>query len=90
LQPSLEGWRSLEFISWWVRDQARGGTNIQLRPFALPPIAGKNLQLGQTLRFHIDLFGLAKGDDLTPVLTAVQKLADDLKDTMKMYESVLK
>src|SRR5689334_20338068 len=43
LKPSAEGWRSLEFISWWVRDEARGGTNIQLRPFALPPTAGQTV-----------------------------------------------
>jgi hypothetical protein len=89
LRPSSAGWRSLEFISWWVRDQARGGTNIQLRPFGLPPIAGKTVQLGHTLRFHIDLFCVAKGDDLSPVLALVQKLADDLVDTMRMYQNVL-
>jgi len=90
LRPSPESWRSLEFIAWWVRDQARGGINIQLRPFALPPVVGQNIQFGHTLRFHIDLFCIAKGDDLAPVLATVQMLADDLKDTMEMYESVLR
>ena len=90
LRPSPEGWRSLEFISWWVRDQARGGTDIQLRPFALPPVAGETVQLGHTLRFRIELFCIARGDDLASVLAAVQKLADDLRDKMKMYQSVLK
>jgi hypothetical protein len=89
LRPAPEGWRSLEFISWWVRDQARGGVDIQLRPFALPPVVGETVQLGHTLRFHIDLFCIAKGDDLAPVLATVQRLADDLRDTMKMYQSVL-
>lgn len=89
LPPSPEGWRSLEFIAWWVRDQARGGTDVQLRPFALPPVVGQTVQLGHTLRFHIDLFCIARGDDLAPVLATVQKLADDLRDTIKIYQSVL-
>lgn len=89
LQSSPEGWRSLEFISWWVRDQARAGRNVQLRPFALPPVAGHTVQLGHTLRFHIDLFCIAKGDDLSPVLAAVQELADDLTSSMQMYQRVL-
>src|SRR4051794_32915047 len=89
LRPSPEGWRSLEFISWWVRDQARGGIDIQLRPFALPPVVGQAVQLGHTLRFHIDLFCIARGDDLVPLLAAVQGLANDLTYTMKMYQSVL-
>lgn len=89
LKASATGWRSLEFISWWVRDQARGGTNIQLRPFALPPMAGQTVQLGHTLRFHIDLFCVANGKDLSPVLAAVQELADDLEAAMRIYQKVL-
>src|SRR4051794_37795562 len=54
--PSPVGWRSLEFVAWFVRDQARGGKSIQLRPFALPPMAGDQVQLGHTLKWHIDLF----------------------------------
>ncbi|WCR28742.1 hypothetical protein L3476_08440 [Paenibacillus thiaminolyticus] len=34
---SVEGLQSLEFLAWFVRDCARGGKKIQLRPFALPP-----------------------------------------------------
>src|SRR5687767_11862211 len=37
IEPSAAGWRSLEFLAWWIRDSSRGGLPIQLRPFALPP-----------------------------------------------------
>ncbi|CAH8711242.1 hypothetical protein M5W83_14540 [Paenibacillus thiaminolyticus] len=37
IDQSVEGLQSLEFLAWFVRDYARGGKKIQLRPFALPP-----------------------------------------------------
>src|SRR5687767_6178359 len=33
LEPSRRGWRALEFLGWLVRDLARSGEAIQLRPF---------------------------------------------------------
>lgn len=45
LVPKSYSWRTLEFVAWWVRDQARGGELIQLRPFGLPPVAGVDVQL---------------------------------------------
>ena len=89
LRPTLAGWRSLEFISWWVRDQARGDINIQLRPFALPPIVGQTVQLGHTLRFHIELFCTVDGDNLSPALATIQALADSLSEMLLIYQGVL-
>jgi hypothetical protein len=89
LLPSGEGWRTLEFLAWWVRDQSRGGTNIQLRPNALPPTTAMGIQFGHTLKFTIDCFAIIKGDDLTPLLVTVQRLADSLKGEIEQYRSLL-
>ncbi|MDG0876191.1 hypothetical protein L5D93_28780 [Paenibacillus thiaminolyticus] len=43
--------QSLEFLAWFVRDCARGGKKIQLRPFALPPETPYARQLGTTLNY---------------------------------------
>ena len=86
LSQDIDGWRACEFIAWFVRDQARGGGNIQLRPFGLPPRAGDTIQLGHTLRFHIDLFCQTDGDDLTPVLSSVERLGRALNLAIDLYQ----
>ena len=86
IESSLAGWRSLEFLAWWVRDSARGGLPIQLRPFALPPTANSEVQLGGTLAFHIDYFFAHPSRAIEPVLAAVNQLADDLNKTIDLYE----
>jgi len=73
-----EGWRSLEFIAWWVPDQARGGTNNPTSTIRLAAGAGQTVQLADDPVPH-RLFCIAKGDDLSPVLAAVQQLADGFK-----------
>jgi hypothetical protein len=90
LEPSEVGWRSLEFLAWFVRDQARGGESIQLRPFALPPVAGDQVQLGLSLRFHLDIFCPGTGEDLAPVLARVQKIADGLNLAIDLYDRMLR
>ncbi|HEV8485398.1 MAG TPA: hypothetical protein VGV87_17780 [Blastocatellia bacterium] len=90
VEPSPEGWRSLEFLAWWIRDSARGGLPIQLRPFALPPTLGSNVQLEHTLRFHIDYFFTHPSREIEPVLAAVSELADDLNQTIEIYELSLR
>ena len=79
------GWRSLEFIAWFVRDQARGGVSVQLRPFALPPQIGESVQLGNTLRWHIDLFCSNVTEDLSPQLAQVHELANGLRMAVDIY-----
>jgi len=89
LTPTSQGWRSLEFIAWFFRDQARGGVSIQLRPFALPPQVGDTVQLGHTLRWHIDLFCPKTDADLSAQLTLVQSIAQDLEVAIRLYGNLL-
>ncbi|WP_406698502.1 hypothetical protein V5E97_06430 [Singulisphaera sp. Ch08] len=89
LEPSATAWRSLEFIAWFVRDRARGGEFLQIRPFALPPEHGEQTQLGETLRWHIDLFCPDTGDDLSPQLARVAELAKGLELAIRLYGSRL-
>jgi hypothetical protein len=89
LEPSREGWRTLEFIAWWVRDNSRGGTDIQLRPNALPPETALGVQFGRTLKFSIDHFAVVKGDDLTPLLASIKQLADSLTAEITAHRELL-
>ncbi len=89
LEPSAAGWRSLEFLAWVVRDMARSGEIVHLSPFALPPKAGPLIQLGQSLRFHIDLFCQDVGDDLGSVLAMVLRMATFLRFATNLYHSDL-
>lgn len=85
LELSSVGWRSLEFIAWFVKDQARSGALIQLRPFALPPMVGEQVQLGGTLKWHIDLFCPDTGDDLSPQLAKIDRIARGLESAVHLY-----
>lgn len=85
VEQTAAGWRSLEFLAWFVRDQARGGESVQLRPFALPPMVGEQVQLGETLQWHIDLFCPGTGDDLSPQLARVARIADALELSLRLY-----
>lgn len=87
---SLEGLQSLEFIAWFIRDCARGGTKIQLRPFALPPVTPNGRQLGSTLKFHIDLFVDNIEDSLEPAFKAIQHLDKSLNLYIDMYNIPVK
>ena len=75
-------WKALEFLSWWVRDHARGGDSIQLRALALPPIPE---QFGKTLTFTIDYFYADPEQDIDKLLNSIQKLADSLNDAKIQY-----
>jgi len=86
LRQDAAGWRALEFLAWFVRDAARAGEPIQLRPFAAPPQgAGGVVQIGRTLRFHIDLFWLDAGEDLAPILERIASLASALVLASDLY-----
>jgi hypothetical protein len=85
IAASAVGWRSLEFIAWFVRDQARGGEFIQLRPFALPPVVGDHVQLGGTLKWHIDLFCPNTGKDLSPQFVTIEGIASGLELAVRLY-----
>ena len=89
LATDARSWRTIEFLAWFVRDQSRGGVAIQLRPFALPPEAQGQVQLGHTLRWHIDLFCTNAGDDLTPQLEHVEAVAKSLETAIQVYRGAL-
>ena len=87
LSPDASGWRSLEFLAWWTRDAARGGEQIQMRPYALPPRLADVAQLGQTLRFHIDLFIPGGQTGLPDILAKISGLAKFLQTALNLYAS---
>lgn len=89
VEPSAAGWRSLEFLAWAMRDMARSGTAVQLRPFARPPQVGESVQLGHSLRFSIDLFCQDMGDDLSPVFIIVDSMTKFLDLAINLYSSLL-
>ena len=89
LTPDTVGWRGLEFLAWWARDAARGGESIQLRPYALPPRVGETVQLGHTLRFHIDIFLPDATSELAPILAKIAHLAGFLNLSLKLYAAEL-
>lgn len=76
------GLKALEFLSWWVRDHARGGDSIQLRALALPPIPE---QFGKTLTFTIDYFYTDPEQDIDKLLNSIQELADSLNNAKIQY-----
>jgi hypothetical protein len=80
-----EGLISLEFLSWFVKDQAKGGVKIQLRTLAFPPETPTGRQLGKTLRFHIDFFITGVHETLDPVLKEIKKLNESLTLFMNLY-----
>ncbi len=90
LDHSLESLQSLEFIAWFIRDCARGGTKIQLRPFALPPETPYGRQLGTTLKFHIDLFVDEIEDTLDPAFEVIRHLNHSLQTSIHLYQISVK
>lgn len=86
IDKSPESLVSLEFLSWFVRDQSRNKKQIQLCPFALPPQTAAGRQLGSTLKFHIDCFFVEAGDSPQPVLDKIADMATSLKLFSKLYE----
>jgi hypothetical protein len=89
LTPNPDGWRTLEFLAWFVRDQARGGESLQLRPFALPPVAAGKMQLGNTLKFHLDLFCPDSNGEIEPILARVEQMGRNLKMAIEIYRNAI-
>lgn len=83
-----DGWRAVEFLAWIVRDRARGGCEDDIRPFGLPAVAGADVQLGQSLRFIIEMF-LVDPADGSP-LRRMKDFADDLRQTIDLYDRMLR
>lgn len=87
-EQSRPGWVALEFLAWWVRDLSRGGEQVQMRALALPPV-GYDTQLGRTLRFVIEWFFIDTTDDSSPIMAAMDKLAESLKTSVELYRSAI-
>lgn len=86
LDKSSESLISLEFLSWFFRDQARGRELLQLRSFALPPKIGDRFQIGETLKFHIDYFIEDAPQSLQPILDKILNLNKALELFITLYE----
>ena len=87
IQRNEAGLRAAEFLSWWVRDQSRGGENMQIRSVGLPPIAGERKQLGSTLRFTIDWVYSNPSQDMAILLGAVGEKAKALELSTSIYKA---
>lgn len=83
------GWLTLEFLAWWVRDCSRGGVPIQMRPQALSPLVGEEIQLGTTLKFVIDHFCLLPNKSPEPMLTLLAQQGQALNTAMNVHDHVL-
>ena len=68
----------------------RGGTKIQLQPFALPPVTPYGRQLGTTLKFHIDLFIDGIEETLEPAFEVVSHLNKSLNRAIDIYSIPIK
>jgi hypothetical protein len=85
LSPTLESWRTLEFLSWQVRDWSRAGHCIQIRTRGLPPALGERIQLGLSLRVIIEFFVV--GLDIEPerMLRQIDEFARVLESSILLY-----
>lgn len=90
LDNSIESLHTLEFIAWFVRDSSRGGVEIQLRPYALPPATPNGSQLGKTLKFHIDLFIDSVEETLEPVFKVISELNKSMNLFIDLYNIPIK
>jgi len=83
-QRSAEAWISLEFLAWWVRDWARSGHQIQMRPTALPP-KGYEIQLGRTLKFFIEYFVIEPADSYDTTLATALEMGESIAENFDHY-----
>lgn len=81
---SAEAWVSLEFLAWWVRDWARSGHQIQMRPVALPPKAYE-IQLGRTLKFFIEYFVIENDNSYTNTLKVAGEMGESIASNAEDY-----
>jgi hypothetical protein len=85
LDPSIESWRTLEFLSWQVRDWSRAGRCVQLRTRGLPPVINERIQLGTSLRVIIEFFVSRLDTDPERLLREIDEFASDLQGAFQLY-----
>lgn len=83
-ERNSDAWISLEFLAWWVRDWARSGHQIQMRPTALPPKAYE-IQLGRMLKFFIEYFLIDPSESYERTLEVAQEMGESITDARKSY-----
>lgn len=83
------GWLTLEFLAWWVREQSRGGEQIQMRPQALSPLVGEDIQLGHTLKFVVDHFCFLSGNGPEAMLSLLDARGKSLSNVIDSHADVL-
>jgi hypothetical protein len=83
--PTVESWRTLEFVSWQVRDWSRAGRCIQIRTRGLPPVIGEQIQLGSSLRVIIEFFVSGLATDPERMLRELDEFAKDLESSLRIY-----
>lgn len=83
------GWLTLEFLAWWVREQSRNGEQIQMRPQALSPLVGEDIQLGQTLKFVIDHFCLLSNKNPEDMLALLATHGKSLNTAISDHVDIL-
>jgi len=84
--PTVESWRTLEFVSWQVRDWSRAGRCcIQIRTRGLPPVIGEQIQLGSSLRVIIEFFVSGLDTDPERMLREMDEFATDLQQSLRLY-----
>ncbi len=85
LDPTVESWRTLEFLSWQVRDWSRAGRCVQIRTRGLPPVIGERVQLGTSLRVIIEFFVSGLDTDPERMLREIDEFAADLQSSLRLY-----
>ena len=90
VERNESGLKALEFLSWWVRDQSRGGESMQVRSIGLPPMAGTDVQLGRTLRFTVDWFYSNPSQNMKKVLADISEKAKSIELATTLYGPAFK
>jgi hypothetical protein len=85
LHPTTESWRTLEFLSWQVRDWSRAGHGVQIRSRGLPPVIGEQIQLGTSLRIIIEFFISGLDTDPERMLRVIEDFATALQSSLGHY-----
>lgn len=85
LDPTVESWGTLEFLSWQVRDWSRAGRCVQIRTRGLPPVIGEQVQLGTSLRIILEFFVSGLDTDPERLLRELNEFADALRSSLRLY-----
>lgn len=83
-ERTSDAWLSLEFLAWWVRDWARSGHQVQMRPTALPPKAYE-IQLGRTLKFFVEYFVIEPEDSYEKTLATALEMGESIEQNFADY-----